>query len=194
MKGARVPGASLTNGPDVQAVAQYLDYVDLVAFTQAKVPGNPLGFKVFVTFAEHRRKNPISVTFLQADLWIEVRVRVKRGLPLPHYEFVRTHTSGINDRTAQILMGQRFVYEGQEVKFSSMQEAAAFGAGNGLYWALRKLKRIEGRLAHTTRNVHGLKWLEEYRKWIESGKDMSTITPEDLVGQKRKRRTRKCRS
>lgn len=184
--------ASLTEGPDVKALAQSLDHVDLIDFTQAKFPGNPLGFKVFVTFGEHRRKNPISVTFVQTDLWIEVRVRVKQGLTFPHYEFIRTHTSGIGDRTAQILMGRRFVYEGQEIMFSSIQEAAAFGAGNGMYWALRKLKRIEGRLAHTTRNIHGLKWLDEYIRWIESGKNMSTITPEVLVGHERKRRTRKC--
>jgi hypothetical protein len=172
-----------TSGPDVKAISRIPCYADLVTFTEARIPGNPLGFKVFVTFGEHKRKNAVSVTFVKTERWIEVRVRVKKGLVYPHPAFIKTRSVSINDRTAQILMGQRFVYEGEEVYFRNCQEAAAFGAGNGLFWVLRNLKRIKGRLAQTTRNVHGLLWLEDYRWWVKSEKNLSVIMPEVLVGK-----------
>lgn len=170
-----------TSGPDVKAISRIPCYADLVTFTEARIPGNPLGFKVFVTFGEHKRKNAVSVTFVKTERWIEVRVRVKKGLVYPYHAFIKTRSAPINDRTAQILMGERFTYEGEEVNFLNCKEAAAFGAGNGLFWVLRKLERIKGRLAQTTRNVHGLLWLDRYRWWIVLNKNMSVVLPENLV-------------
>jgi hypothetical protein len=79
-------------------------------------------------------------------------------------------------------MGERFIYNEERVLFENEQAVAAFGAGNGMFWALRTLKKIEGRLARTTRNVHGIEWEREFRLWKD--KDPASVEPEKIIGKK----------
>jgi hypothetical protein len=156
-------------------------------FAEKMIPGNPLGKTVYLTIAHHRRskaKFPVSIsTYQSKDGWLHAKVRVSSFAAFPCTTQVKTKTTAVEDKVAQVLMNARFTYEFDDVTFSNADEAAVFGAGNGLFWALRKLNRIEGRNAKTTRNLHGLKWLSAFRFWIAQ-KDDAAIVPEKIVDRR----------
>lgn len=160
-------------------------FEDVSRFAEAKIPGKVLGKIVYLSIGYHARKNLLSVIFKKSKdgSWLHVKVRVRRGLHYPQGLTVPTSTTSVGDKVAQVLMGERFIYNEEEVGFSNEQEVAAYGVGNGMFWALRTLKKIEGRLARTTRNVHGIEWLNEFRAWKESG-ETSVVEPEKIIGKK----------
>jgi len=161
-------------------------FEDLAQFAEAKISGKPLGKTVYLSIGYHARKNLLSITFKKAKSgeWLHVKVRVRQGVEYPQSLTVPTSTTSVGDKVAQVLMGERFIYNEERVLFENEQAVAAFGAGNGMFWALRTLKKIEGRLARTTRNVHGIEWEREFRIWQAKGKDLASVEPENIIGKR----------
>lgn len=159
-------------------------FEDLAQFAEAKIPGKNLGKTVYLSIGYHARKNLLSVIFKKSKdgSWLHVKVRVRRGLQYPQSLTVPTSTTSVGDKVAQVLMGERFIYNTAEVTFDNEQDVLAYGTGNGMFWALRTLKKIEGRLARTTRNVHGIEWLNEFRAWKES-EETAVVEPEKIIGK-----------
>lgn len=160
-------------------------FEDLAQFAEAKIPGKNLGKTVYLSIGYHARKNLLSITFKKAKSgeWLHVKVRVRQGLTYPQSLTVPTSTTSVGDKVAQVLMGERFIYNTAKVTFDNEQEVLAYGTGNGMFWALRTLKKIEGRLARTTRNVHGIEWEREFRLWQAKGKDPAAVEPEKIIGK-----------
>lgn len=174
-------------GPDLK-VYDYANgaFSSAVQFIQEKIRGNPLGFSVFICLGWHKRKNNYSIVFRGGETFLQANVTIRKDIEYPYAAFIKTHTASVPDKVAQTLMGERFIYEGEELFFRDRQQLAVFGAGNGLFWMLRKMKRVKGRQAQTTRNIHGLEWLREYREWIIAGGKPEDVLEEILLERKRR--------
>jgi hypothetical protein len=177
--------------PDLMVYDKSLNrefFPNVKLFAEKMIPGCPLGKTVYLTLAFHRRSRarfPVSVSTIQSgDGWLHVKVRVSHFAAFPCATQVKTKTTAVGDKVAQVLMNARFTYDFDDVTFSNAEEAAIFGAGNGLFWALRKLNRIEGRNSKTARNLHGLMWLSSFRFWLAKGRDDAAIVPEKIVDRR----------
>jgi hypothetical protein len=99
--------------------------------------------------------------------WYEVGIQVRKTLEYPHTETRNVASVAVTDPVAKAFMKEKWFYETAEVTFRDEAEAFVFAAGNGLFKVLRKHlpKEVPGRASKVGMNVHGIKWLEEFRKW-----------------------------
>jgi hypothetical protein len=110
--------------------------------------------------------------------WYEVGVQVRKTLDYPHTETRNVASVAVTDPVAKAFMKEKWFYETAEVTFRDEAEAFVFAAGNGLFKVLRTHlpKEVPGRASKVGMNVHGIKWLEEFRQWRSApGDDLKVM-------------------
>lgn len=99
--------------------------------------------------------------------WYEIGVQVRHSLTYPHTETRNVGSVMVTDPVAKAIMKEAWFYETAEITFRDEAEAFVFGAGSGLFKALRAHipKVVPGRASKVGMTAHGAKWLEEFREW-----------------------------
>jgi hypothetical protein len=99
--------------------------------------------------------------------WYEVGVQVRHSLIYPHTETRNVGSVMVTDKVAKAIMKEKWFYETADITFRDEAEAFVFGAGSGLFKALRAHipKVVPGRASKVGMAAHGAKWLEEFREW-----------------------------
>jgi hypothetical protein len=99
--------------------------------------------------------------------WYEVGVQVRSSLIYPHTETRNVGSVMVTDKVAKAIMKETWFYETADITFHDEAEAFVFGAGSGLFKALRAHipKVVPGRASKVGMAAHGVKWLEEFRQW-----------------------------
>ena len=102
--------------------------------------------------------------------WYEVGVQVRNSLTYPHTETRNVGSVMVTDKVAKAIMKETWFYETAKITFHDEAEAFVFGAGNGLFKALRAHipKEVPWRASKVGMKAHGVKWLEEFRQWRSS--------------------------
>lgn len=108
--------------------------------------------------------------------WMSVEVSVRRTHRYPFVERVRTGSVAVREEERN-LIGQEWFFEYEEVAFNDPAEVFVYGAGQGLFKVLRKLKLVPGRASKVGMRAHGLEWLREFRE-SRAGWD---VNPEALT-------------
>lgn len=94
--------------------------------------------------------------------WMSVDVSVRRTHAYPFTESVRTSSVAVRPEE-QALMGRDWFFEYEEVVFNDPAEVFVYGAGQGLFKVLRRLRLVPGRASKVGMRAHGVGWLREFR-------------------------------